>query len=195
MTRTDIINKLIKKNNYKTYLEIGVNTPNQPGYNWINVDVQLKHGVDPNVDTTYKVTSDVFFEKYIPHKYDLIFVDGLHTFEQSYKDIINSLAFLNENGTIVVHDCNPINEISQRPIRESNEWNGDVWKSILKLRLENKDLQIYTVDTDYGCSVIKKGRQDLLKPENNMYDYFYFEKNKNKILNLISVNEFILKFV
>lgn len=195
MTRTDIINKLIKKNNYKTYLEIGVNTPSQPGYNWINVDIQLKHGVDPNVDTTYKVTSDVFFEKHIPHKYDLIFVDGLHTFDQSYRDIINSLNFLNENGTIVVHDCNPINEISQRPVRESNEWNGDVWKSILKLRLENKDLEIYTVDTDYGCSVIKKGTQELLKPENNMYDYFYFEKNKSKILNLISVNEFNSKYV
>jgi hypothetical protein len=47
MTRTEIINGLISKYNYKSYLEIGVNTPSQPGYNWIGVEIELKHGVDP----------------------------------------------------------------------------------------------------------------------------------------------------
>jgi predicted O-methyltransferase YrrM len=198
MTRTQIINSLIKKNNYKSYLEIGVNTPAQPGYNWTNVQVELKHGVDPNVDTTFKMTSDDFFEKHIKQKYDIIFVDGLHIFEQAYRDIINSLDNLNENGTIVVHDCNPISEITQRRIRESNEWHGDVWKSILKLRLENKDVEISTVDTDEGCAIIKKGSQQCLKLNENtseLYEYSTLEKNRINILNLISVNEFVKKYL
>ena len=117
MTRTEIINSLIHEYNYKSYLEIGVNTPSQPGYNWIGVKIPVKHGVDPNVETTFKMTSDEFFKNHIAQKYDIIFIDGLHLFEQVYKDIINSLLYLNDNGTIVVHDCNPLEEITQRRIR------------------------------------------------------------------------------
>jgi hypothetical protein len=135
MTRTEIINGLIKKNNYTSYLEIGVNTPAQPGYNWVGVNIPLKHGVDPNVDTTYKMTSDEFFEKHITQKYDIVFVDGLHLHEQVYRDIINSLNNLNENGVIVVHDCNPVTEITQRRERASDSWHGDVWKAIVQLRM------------------------------------------------------------
>lgn len=195
MTRTQLINTIIRNNNYKSYLEIGVNTPAQPGYNWNNTEVELKHGVDPNpqVHATYPVTSDEFFAKHINRKYDLIFVDGLHIFEQVYKDIINSLKWLNENGTIVVHDCNPIKEITQRRVRASDVWHGDVWKAILKLRMENPNIEIYTVNTDEGCAIIKKGKQELFKIENNqsdIYNFDFFDANRKSILNLISVNEF-----
>jgi len=192
-TRSELINLIIKKNNYKTYLEIGVNTPAQPGYNWDNIQIEVKHGVDPNVETTFKMTSDEFFEKHIKTKYDIIFVDGLHIFEQAYEDIINSLKWLNENGTIVVHDCNPVQEITQRRERASDVWHGDVWKAILKLRIENPDTEIFTVDTDEGCAVIKKGHQQLLKgniDKDEMYTYDFFNKHRKNILNLISVDEF-----
>lgn len=193
MMRSDIINNLIKKNDYKTYLEIGVNTPDQPGYNWDNIQIELKHGVDPAVDTTFKMTSDEFFEKHIKMKYDIIFVDGLHIFEQSYKDIINSLQWLNDDGTIVVHDCNPTKEITQRRERASDVWHGDVWKAILKLRVENPNIEIFTVDTDEGCAVIRKGHQNLLPIQENkegMYAFNFFDKNRTNILNLISGDEF-----
>jgi hypothetical protein len=193
MTRTEIINILIKKNNYKTYLEIGVNTPLQPGYNWNGVQIETKHGVDPEVDTTYKMTSDEFFEKYIKMNYDIIFIDGLHIFEQVYKDIINSLNHLNNGGVIVVHDCHPKKEITQRRIRATSVWHGDVWKAILKLRIENPNIQIYTINADEGCGIIQKGSQILLAPidtSENLYTYNFFKNNKGKILNLISVKEF-----
>jgi len=197
MTRTEIINSLISKYNYKSYLEIGVNTPSQPGYNWIGVAAEIKHGVDPNVDTTYRMTSDEFFEKHISQKYDIIFVDGLHIFEQVYLDITNSLEHLNENGVIVVHDCNPVTEITQRRVRVSDAWHGDVWKAIVKLRIENTNIEICTVDTDEGCAIIIKGTQELLKisEDVNVYEYSFLSDNRKEALNLISISEFIQKYL
>lgn len=197
MTRTEIINSLIHEYNYKSYLEIGVNTPSQPGYNWIGVKIPVKHGVDPNVETTFKMTSDEFFKNHIAQKYDIIFIDGLHLFEQVYKDIINSLLYLNDNGTIVVHDCNPLEEITQRRIRASDAWHGDVWKAILKLRTEEKDLEIFTIDTDEGCGLIRRGRQELLVVDKDIdiYNFSYLQKNRQNVLNLISITAFKQKFL
>lgn len=197
MTRTEIINGLILKYDYKSYLEIGVNTPAQPGYNWVGIEIELKHGVDPNVDTTYRMTSDEFFENKITQKYDIIFIDGLHIFEQVYRDIVNSIENLTDNGIIVVHDCNPVTEITQRRERSSDAWHGDVWKSIVKLRLENPDLDICTVDTDEGCGIIKKGTQTLLtvSEDTNVYEYEFLSNNRKEALNLISVDDFKTKYL
>jgi hypothetical protein len=192
MTRTEIIRALLAKNNYKKYLEIGVNTPAQPGFNFDYIEAEVKHGVDPAVDTTFKVTSDEFFKDHIKMKYDLIFIDGLHIFDQVYRDIVNSLEWLNDNGAIVVHDTNPTTEITQRPERASNVWHGDVWKAILKLRMERSDIQIYTVD-DEGCAVITKGNQELFKAPSeagDIYTFDFFNKHRNEILHLISPREF-----
>jgi hypothetical protein len=192
MTRTEIINELIQKYGYQNYLEIGVNTPSQPGYNWVGVKSKIKHGVDPNVDTTYRMTSDDFFDNHVSEKYDIVFVDGLHIFEQAYRDIINSLKWLSPNGTIVVHDCNPIEEITQRRERASDAWHGDVWKAIIKLRMEEAELTISTVDTDEGCAIIRRGNQILLPAfsDEDPYDYSFLERRRVESLNLISVEDF-----
>ena len=194
MTRTEIINELIDKHRYEDYLEIGVNTPSQPGWNWNGLNVKNKVGVDPNVDHTgvLKMTSDEFFEKPLSQNYDIVFVDGLHIFEQAYRDIINSLKWLSPNGTIVVHDCNPVTEITQRRERASDAWHGDVWKAIVKLRMEEIGLTIHTVDTDEGCAIIRRGSQILLpvSPDEDPYDYSFLERRRVESLNLISVEEF-----
>jgi Methyltransferase domain len=158
-SRTEMLNDLILHNKYKSYLEIGVNTSRQPGYNWTGLRCLVKHGVDPNVDTTYNMDSDTFFQDYITQKYDICFIDGLHLHEQCYRDIINCLKNLNQDGCIVVHDCNPIHELTQRRVRASSVWHGDIWKSILKLRQNHDNLEVCTVDTDEGCAYIKFGSQ------------------------------------
>jgi hypothetical protein len=149
MTRIELINSLIKRNGYTTYLEIGVNTPAQPGFSHDSIEIETKHGVDPAVDTTFRMTSDDFFAQN-KNTYDIVFVDGLHIFEQAHRDIEHALLVLNEGGIIVVHDCNPIREITQRRERASSVWHGDVWKAILKLRMERRDIKLYTVRTDEG---------------------------------------------
>lgn len=196
MTRSELINLLIAKKGYHSYLEIGVNTPAQPGWSHDNIVVDLKHGVDPNPETkaTYIMPSDDFFAGHIKQKYDIIFVDGLHVFEQAYRDIVNSLKWLNDGGTIVVHDCNPTTEITQRVIRASDVWHGDVWKALLKLRTEHPDVEVATVDTDEGCGIITKGHQELLPKESDeavMYTYPYLEAHRQDILHLVSPAEFV----
>lgn len=195
MTRSELINLLIQNYGYETYLEIGVNTPAQPGFNYNNVKAGLKHGVDPaeRVQATFKMTSDEFFEKRISMKYDLIFIDGLHLSEQAYRDIQNALKWLTNNGTIVVHDCNPTLEKTQRRVHTSGAWHGDVWKAILRLRMEEPELSIYTVDTDEGCTIIHRGTQRLFtvgNSETDVYNFTFFDAHRKQILNLISVSQF-----
>ncbi|MEN9621740.1 MAG: hypothetical protein RLZZ67_174 [Candidatus Parcubacteria bacterium] len=196
MTRSDLINTIIRKHGYGSYLEIGLNTPRQPEWNWPHVEIAFKECVDPNVRAraTYPVTSDEFFAKHIKTKYDIVFIDGLHHSEQVYKDIVNSLKWLEEGGTIVVHDCNPPSERSQSREHVSGEWSGDVWKAFLKLRMENPDITMYTVDTNYGCGIIRKGHQELYVPEKGAeLEYAYFRKHDKEILNLVSVRQFKMK--
>ena len=100
--RYDIINNLIKFKNFKEYLEIGC----FKNENFDKINITNKIGVDPVSGGTHRVSSDDFFLKNTK-KFDLIFIDGLHTYDQVKKDINNSLGFLKENGVILIHDCLP----------------------------------------------------------------------------------------
>ena len=77
---TDVINFLIRQYGYRSYLEIGVDK----NRNYNHIECKLKHGVDPNVPCTFKMTSDEFFAT-TSTMYDLIFIDGLHEAEQVEK--------------------------------------------------------------------------------------------------------------
>ncbi len=186
MNRTEIINFLIEKEKYSSYLEIGV----QNGFNFKDIKCQNKVGVDPdhNSRATIHLTSDEFF-KSNEQKFDLIFIDGLHEHPQVYKDIVNSLDVLNEGGTVICHDMIPVNELSQRVPRQSKVWMGDCWKSWIRLRFERDDLSMFVIDTDCGCGIIRKGKQITIPTIACSYEEF--EKNKSKLLNIMTVEEFL----
>ena len=88
-SRLEIVSETIKSKKFSTYLEIGC-FDNQL-FNHINID---KTGVDPFKGGNIKLKSDQFF-KINKKKYDCIFIDGLHTYEQVKKDIVNSINCLN----------------------------------------------------------------------------------------------------
>ncbi|MFH1666491.1 MAG: class I SAM-dependent methyltransferase, partial [Elusimicrobiota bacterium] len=85
MERFEIINRFIKKYKYKRYLEIGVDE----GLAFKKIKIKHKAGVDPSVDTDYRMTSDEFFAQ-SSENYDIIFIDGLHHSSQADKDIQNA---------------------------------------------------------------------------------------------------------
>ena len=185
--RWDLIEYLIKKNNYTNYLEIGCDQ-NQL---FSKVIIDNKIGVDPVSGGNIRKTSDDFFKEN-NDKFDIVFIDGLHTYEQVKKDILNSVNFLNVNGIILVHDCMPDSLGKQAVPRYKMQWNGDVWKAIVDLR-QKEDLDIYTCEMDQGIGIITKKKNSSLlildKPIHKIKfkDYFY---NYKEYMRVISLTEF-----
>jgi hypothetical protein len=184
--RWDLIEYLIKKNNYTNYLEIGCDQ-NQL---FSKVIIDNKIGVDPVSGGNIRKTSDDFFKEN-NDKFDIVFIDGLHTYEQVKKDIINSVNCLNENGIILVHDCMPDSLGKQAVPRYKMQWNGDVWKAIVDLR-QKEDLDIYTCEMDQGIGIITKKKNSSLlslnKPIHKIKFRDYFD-NYKEYMRVISLTE------
>lgn len=219
LMRWDIINALIEKNNYKRYLEIGYYKgwsfdqvkceaklavdPN-PCKNPIQESTPYGASwIDRGTDWTQhviKLTSDDYFKDLTPGApWDIIFIDGLHEAEQVYRDIENSLKHLSPNGTIVLHDCNP-------PLYEHTTtgidgcWTGDTYKAVLGIENKLFGYNFHTVDTDWGVGILTalsnlEGR-GTHAVETSLYatmakgDWNYFDKNRKKLLNLITPEQF-----
>ena len=97
--RYDIINMLIQRYGFTKYLEIGV----EYGTNFDKINIANKESVDI-VDlgkTTHCMSSNDFFNNTQPDtKWDIIFIDGMHQYEQCYLDIVNASRHLEDNGFI-----------------------------------------------------------------------------------------------
>ncbi len=198
--RWDIINYLIEQNKYTRYLEIGVNDASCIR----QIHADHKDGVDPfpgsevgggtYPEVNYPLSSDVFFTMISAHdiEYDIIFVDGLHHSDQVDKDVANSLKHLAPNGRIVLHDCNPQSIEHQEVPRRTGLWNGDVWKSVARLRCTNDELQVHVVDIDWGVGVVSAGPQVLYTdaPLESCLEYAYLDKHREQLMNLISLDKF-----
>lgn len=164
--RAERINSLSKQlRRCEDYLEIGV----QFGFTLASVDIKNKTGVDPALMFNprfapgvilHRATSDEFFEGLSPNAlYDVIFLDGLHTFEQTARDFLNALRHLKPGGFILVDDVVPTSEAKALPDRGESlrrqleetattdgEWFGDVWKLPVAVeRIFQGELQVKVV--------------------------------------------------
>ena len=186
-SRFEIIQKLINLNTYHSYLEIGCDQ----NENFSKINIKKKIGVDPKSGGTHKMTSDLFFFKN-KENFDFIFIDGLHTYEQARKDIINSLKVLNYNGIIITHDCLPIKIWNQIVPRLYGHWNGDVWKAIVEIRTF-KDVDCYTCIADHGLGIlIKRPNRNNLSLETKNFKNLKFKDyyiHHQKFMNLIEVKD------
>ena len=183
-TRIDIINMLARRVDAASYLEIGCS--NNECFN--HIDISKKVGVDPKKGGTLRMTSDEYFSKY-NDKFDIVFVDGLHHYEQIIKDIDNSLAVLNDNGFIIIHDLLPFREAAatKEISKTTSEWNGDVWRISFDLVSRN-DITFRLVCSDFGCGIISK--KINLSPRSHECDgsWSFYKNNWNK-LPLITFEE------
>lgn len=192
MHRSEIINHYIKKYNLKSYLEIG--TRHKPD-NFDKIKCREKFCIDPdpNAEADFELTSDEFFK--INHKkFDCVFIDGLHEGHQVYKDIKNSIKFLNEGGVILCHDINPKKYVNGYDFEEydgTGEWNGDSWKGFVKYRFE----------TEYYTFTIKENEADIGIIDTNLKSdvesciirigelyYELLEENREHFLNIVDIN-------
>tara|TARA_Y100001958_G_C21135597_1_gene475745 strand:- start:429 stop:1106 length:678 start_codon:yes stop_codon:yes gene_type:complete len=185
--RWDLIEYLINKYKYSDYLEIGCDQDQL----FSKVKIKNKTGVDPTNGGNIRKTSDEFFKEN-KNKFDIIFIDGLHTYNQVKKDILNSINCLKDEGIVLVHDCMPDSLSKQAVPRYRMSWNGDVWKAIVDLR-QNENLDIYTCKIDQGIGVIKKKRNSsILKIEKNIKDLKFkdYYKNYEKYLRVVDLDKF-----
>jgi len=85
--RTTLLNTLVDKFNYQSYLEIGQGHK-EDNFRWI--DCPHKIGVDPDesLNAAFQMTSDEFFAQN-EDSFDLIFIDGLHLARQVEIVILN----------------------------------------------------------------------------------------------------------
>jgi Methyltransferase domain len=174
--RIAVINLLLSKQSNPTYLEIGC----ESNSSFDSVPVLNKIGVDPAKGGTMRMTSDEFFKQNNGH-YDVVFIDGLHTYEQVRNDVANAIRFLNKGGWVVLHDMLPRDWIEHHvPIvaRKGGAWTGDVWKVGFELsQTAGIDFKILIID--HGVGVFRVTRENIaLKDMTNElrdkeFSYFY----------------------
>ena len=132
----------------------------------------LRKSLHPNTVTRGRViraTSDVFFAALRPGRhFDVVFIDGDHSFDQSLRDVENALGVLDVGGVVLVHDCNPPTAEAASPdptAAGEGPWCGDVWKTIVHLRATRPDLRVSVLDTDCGVGIIERGESEPLDLE------------------------------
>jgi len=174
-----ILRAIFNKSKNCNYLEIGVSDGDV--FNTIPLKLKNKYGVDPLKGGTDRKTSDIFFKenKVI---FDVIFIDGLHTYEQCKKDFLNSIKFLKEDGIIIFHDLLPRNSMEQQVPRKSYLWNGDVWKLGVEIsKSENSNFKIVNIDT--GVGIFKNNSRfkykNIVNIEEQDFNIFYHKYYKN----------------
>jgi len=180
--RIALINLLLSKFENPKYLEIGCASNSL----FHSVFVKDKVGVDPANGGTIRKTSDEFFKKN-RMKFDVVFIDGLHTYDQVRKDINNALNFLNLNkkhgSWICLHDMLPGNWKEQHiPILSKGAWTGDVWKVAFEL-CQTQGIEFKILKIDFGVGVIRVTKKnvklkDLSKTIGNKQFSYYFDNLK-----------------
>jgi len=148
------INRIARHTGAQTYLEIGVCR----GATFNGVSLSRKVGVDPNFrfnveeyrkegTELYALTSDQYFaEARGSKKFDIIFLDGLHQFYQTFRDFCNSLVCSHDRTVWLIDDVFPVDVYSSLKTQresikfrrrerddDSSEWHGDIYKLIFAI--------------------------------------------------------------
>jgi len=190
--RIAFLNKAISKYSFNTikYLEIGVDK--NAVFNSIPIPIDNKIGVDPIQGGTHRMTAHDFFKKNFD-KFDVIFIDGDHNYEQVRQDLIECLKILNTNGIIFLHDVLPRSELEQIIPQKIDIWTGDVWKLILELIENSKTLEIYIANIDHGVCMIKPKDNVIFGNAINYKNLKYedFLERLYKKANILESEEFI----
>lgn len=157
--RIALVNLLVSQKKDCAYLEIGCELNDL----FDSVAALNKVGVDPQRGGTVKKTSDEFFSTN-NLTFDVVFLDGLHTYEQLRTDVINSIRFLRPGGWIALHDLLPTTWIEEHvpDVGLSAGWTGDVWKVALELaKSDGIDFKLLKIDHGVGVLRLTKDNPTL----------------------------------
>ncbi|WP_020401324.1 class I SAM-dependent methyltransferase [Kordiimonas gwangyangensis] len=184
------LNWLAKTMGAKTYLEIGV----LAGKTFRNVRVKTKHAVDPNFlfdpsefedrnTCYYQMPSDEYFAHHIGERqYDLVFLDGLHTYEQTFRDFCAVLPHTHARSVILIDDTVPKDPYSALPDGREAErqkeaaghvgggWNGDIYKLIFAIHDFFPTLSYVTINQGKGQTAVWRQPRPDFAPLMNSHE-------------------------
>ncbi len=180
--RAQVMRRLLAHYEQPRYLEIGV----CEGRTFDRVQAAVRVAVDPEFrfdhesrdepGTTYhQVTSDEYFGRLVDpeQQFDVIFLDGLHTVEQTLRDLLNALPHLQPQGVIVVDDVRPPTELAA--IRDRQEffevrgaagrddekaWMGDVYRLVWFIDTFCQQLSQRVIANNHGQAVVWRTRRE-----------------------------------
>ncbi len=203
---------LSKINNAKSYLEIGV----RDGVTFLNIPVKKKVAVDPRFRFNYQsvvsedvechlMTSDQYFtSNNSGDKFDLIYLDGLHTFQQTLRDFCCSISVASDRAIWLIDDTLPRDAYSAWPNQsesilfrrksglKGNIWHGDVFKAVVGI---NDLFPLFCFLTIEGSgnpqTIVWRGKRETFSP---LYDNMeiisrmtYFDLQKNiSVMNIVN---------
>lgn len=177
--RHDVINSIADRINASTYLEIGVSR----GITFDRVKIKAKTAVDPRFrfdfigkssgnTSYYQLSSDEFFGFHAGNSiYDIIYLDGLHTFEQTLRDLLNSMHYLSPRGVIVIDDTVPssffaslnsqklASDLRKAVGEPDKSWMGDVYKVVAFIHGFLSCYSYGTVKENHGQTILWKARR------------------------------------
>ncbi len=183
LARHAILQQLVGCYDQARYLEVGVSR----AVTFHRVPAAVKVAVDPvfefDVDerrarhpeaTYHQVTSDDYFARVIDpaQQFDVIYLDGLHTLEQTLRDLMNALHHLQPDGVIVIDDTRPPTYLASLPGRQNffdvrsfldlddqKAWMGDVYRLVYFIETFCPHLSFATIADNHGQSVVWRSRR------------------------------------
>jgi hypothetical protein len=179
LARHEVIQPYLDIFNEPNYLEIGVSR----GVTFHAVKASRKVAVDPQFqikpesrepDSEYhEVTSDKYFNDLASdvNQFDVIYLDGLHTFEQTLRDLMNAIDVLRRDGVIVVDDVSPNSyHSSLRDHRETvavrqaingtdESWMGDTYRLVYFIQSFLPRFYYATVQENHGQLVMWRAKR------------------------------------
>ena len=194
MLRSEVNQKILDLYDRPSYLEIGVDAGTtfhainaarkvavDPKF-WFDINQKKSEYGDGSCDY-YEMKSDDYFSSVnkMSEKFDVIFIDGLHTFDQTLRDLLNSVICLKNNGIIIVDDVFPTSYLSSLPDLDlmlrynasvnspDMTWMGDVYRLVLFVEQYLPLFSYATVSENHGQMIMwYESRSTIAKQPSNV---------------------------
>lgn len=206
VNKGDIINRLIDRFNFKSFLEYnkfdGKNfyenilceekeiayQPEESYLDGHNLKRLLAAAEGADIDRILPL--DRLLTRFKNRKFDIIFFDPIHIRPEVDLCLQKLPQLLNPGGILVVHDCNPeyieLTSVKRRP----GAWTGETFKAFALFRHFNRE-QTITVSEDFGVGLIWNKDLNLDYQVEWDIDYKDFSQDKVEYIGLIDFRTFL----
>lgn len=176
----DIVNELLGAPADRRFAELGVDGPG-PHFGAVGADRKV---FVPLRDFSHDLPSG---------GHDVILIDVRDDPRRVLNLVERCLPRLAPGGAVVVCHTNPPSAWHQRcrPGPDSGaEWTGQVWRAVVEFRIRHPWCEVFTVDTDWGCTVIRPSRtvhRRLAGPPPGDLDWRTLVSRRGELLNVVDV--------